>query len=291
MTTVQKTIDQTKRWLFTGGREQRNKLNGAVNANASSLVMTYALESIAKGSRLSIDLEDYHVWSVSSLTATVDPGQYGSTSASHVNGSTVFVNAKFSNFEIFTELCNEMQSLSAAGLYRVATLDLTYSAAIEAYNLTSVTSIEDVVAVSYETIGSTREYLPIHNWRLQRNLPTGDFASGFALTINDYVDPGRTVRVVYRTAYTLPTALSDDIVTAGFPSSALDVLAMGTALRLSVSREIRRNFNEEQGDPRRPEEVPPGANNQAPAGLARKYQERRAEEVGKLLRRYPPKRP
>lgn len=291
-TTTQQVIDQTKRWLLTGAREQRNKLAVAVSANATTLTFTYALDGIKAGSRVSIDLEDYHVYATpTSTTATVDPAQYGSVSAAHLINSIVFVNPKFSQNEMFFEMKNEMQSLSAAGVYRVATLDLTASAAREAYNLTSVTSAEDILALSYESIGATGEYLPLQNYRLQRNLPTGDFASGFALTINDYVDPGRTIRVAYRTAYTLPTTLSDDIVSAGFPSSALDVLAMGTALRMSTSREIRRNFNEEQGDTRRADEVPAGANNQAPAGLRQMYLQRRAEEVGNLKRRYPPRRP
>jgi hypothetical protein len=291
--TVQSIVDMTKRWLFTGGREAVNKLTSSVSANASSLTFTYDLGAIQGGARVSIDLEDYRVWSVSSPSATVEPGQYGSTSAAHNTGSLVFVNALFSQFEIVTEINNELLALSApgSGLFQIKTVDLTYSPSFQAYNLTSVTDAEDILAVSYESLGPSREYIPIDSWRFQRNLPTGDFASGFALTLLQGADPGQTVRVAYKAPFTTLSSLSDDLVlNAGLPASARDVVAMGAALRLSTSREIRRNFNESQGDTRRASEVPPGANNAAPAGLRQKYLERRNEEAARLQRLFPPRR-
>lgn len=294
MTTVASVMEQTKRWLFTGGREQRNKLTSTIANNATSATLTYAMGGIAAGAKISMDLEDMHVWAVSGVTAgstaTIERGQYGSTAASHTAGAIVFVNPKFSNFEIFTELNNELAALSAAGIYQAATVDLTYNPAYQAYDLTSVTAAEDILALSYESL--TGEYVPLQNWRLQRDLPTGDFPSGFALTITDYVDPGQTVRVAYRSPLTAVTTTTDDVTTlAGLPSTAVDLLAMGTALRLSASREVRRNFTEAQGDTRRATEVPAGANNAAPAGLRQQYITRLAQEVGNLKRRYPPKRP
>jgi hypothetical protein len=290
---AQAVLDQTKRWLFTGGREERNKLNGSLGSTGASVTVEFALGAIQAGARISVELEDMHVWSAAGQVATVERGQYGSTATTHADDSLVFVNPKFSNNEIFTELCNEIDALSSpvSGLFQVTTVDLTFNPSYSAYDLTSVTNLDGILSVQYEDIGPSREYIPIDSWRLQRNLPTSDFASGFGLTLQQYVDPGRTVRVVYKQPFVRPSSLTDDLVSvSGLPATAGDVVAMGTALRLSTSREIRRNFNEDQGDTRRAAEVPANANLNAPSGLARKYEQRKNEEAARLRQRYPIRR-
>lgn len=289
--TTQNLIDEVKRWLLTGQREMLNRLADPINtATDQQLVMEFALEAIQAGAKISIDLEDMHVRSVSSPNVSVYRGRYGSTAATHPDASIVFVNPKFSQFEIFTEMNNELASLSspANGLFQVRTVDLTYAAGRDAYNLTSVSNLESVLAVSYESIGADQRYVPIDHWRIQRELPVADFASGYALTISSSVDPGATIRVAYADGFSSLSTVSDVVVIqTGLPATCLDILVMGTAIRLSASREIARNFYEEQGDTRRAAEVPPGANLNAPRGLMAKYQERIAEEAARLQRRWP----
>ena len=80
MTTVGALINQTRNdYLRTGQPEVRNKLNGAISDSAETLTFSRPLNALSTGSRISIGLEDMHVWSVdgAALTADVDRGEYG----------------------------------------------------------------------------------------------------------------------------------------------------------------------------------------------------------------------
>ena len=45
------------------------------------------------------------------------------------------------------------------GLYRVATVDLTYNAAVEGYDLTGVTDVLAVLDARYQAVGSEQDWL------------------------------------------------------------------------------------------------------------------------------------
>jgi hypothetical protein len=125
-------------------------------------------------------------------------------------------------------------------------------------------------------------------WHLQRIASTSDFASGFALVIDGYVDQGRTVRVVYKAPFTRATATTDDLATTcKLPSTANELLYLTAAVSLVYPREIKRNFTETQGDTRRANEVPPGAN----LGAARGWEAKRLSllngEIRRLQRKFP----
>ena len=103
---------------------------------------------------------------------------------------------------------------------------------------------------------------------------------------------GRTVRVTTIEPFTALTALDDDITAdAGLPSSCADLLAMGAALALGAGREVSRNDTRAQGDTRRANEVPPGAQLGSLNAIRVQYRERLRSELALLLGKYPPRRP
>lgn len=289
---VSELIEETRNILLTGSREKRNKLNGAVTSSATSLTMTYALDGIGRGSKLSVDLEDMYVWDTSSLTVSpVDRGQFGSTAAAHVDGSVVYVNPKFSPNEILRAINDELVSLSSPsnGLFRVATTELTYSAPVSGYNYDAST-ILDVLEVRYAMPGVSGEYLLSQDWELVRNL-SDEYASGSAVMVRDAF-PGRTVLITAKLPFLqLASSLTADTSTTGLPETAVDILTLGAAWRLSAPREIKRNFDEVQGDTRRAEEVPPGANLGGSRELQRLRNLRIQEEATRLNIRYPKRKP
>jgi hypothetical protein len=118
------------------------------------------------------------------------------------------------------------------------------------------------------------DYPIIRKVRLQRNLPTADFASGIAIVFDEAVMAG-TLRVVTKREFTRVTAEANDMQTVAFlPVSCEDIVEMGVILRMMNGREIKRNFIESQGDTRRSDEVPPGSTRDSLSNIQRLRRER-----------------
>lgn len=275
--------------LYTGVRVERDLLATTMNSSVASVVSTYSRGGIQAGAKLSIDLEDMHVWSVSGATATVQRGEFGSTAAAHAAGAIIHVNAEFSPFEVFKQMNNELKALSAPtnGLFAARTVTLSYNAAHFGYDLTGVTNIDGIVSVVAAASGGARERYPITDYRIERNLDVATFPSGYGL-FTGKGSPGQDIIVTYRGQFDELELLADDVETStGLPNSAFDILAMGAALRCAAPTEIDRNQTGSQGSGRRSSEVPAGARLNAIRGLAQLRASRIIDERARLLRRYP----
>lgn len=288
MTTTADLIRQAESYLYSTTRPERDKLGGSYTSGATTLTTTYQRPAIKAGARLSIDLEDFHVWSVSGATVTVKGADNGSAAAAHSNGADIIVNAEYTPFEVFREINNELRALSspANGLYRVSTVDLTFNSAYSLYDLTSVTNVEGIATV-YGEVGVNREWVPISGWSLVRDADTDVFASGFALDV-PFGWPGKSVRVAYRRQFATLSSLTDNVETvSGIPSSATDIVSMGAALRLAGVAEIDRNQLSAQGNSRRANEVPAGSRANAVRFPFAQYKARIVEESARLKQAYP----
>jgi hypothetical protein len=91
----------------------------------------------------------------------------------------------------------------------------------------------NVLQVSWQTIGPSREWMPIRRWRIDKHAATSAFSSGATISIYDAVVPGRTIKVVYTHQPTVLTNAADDFVTTtGLPASCEDVIRLGAAYRM-----------------------------------------------------------
>lgn len=282
-------IEETRRIINAGAIEERNTL---ASSTLTTLTMVHPLGSIDRGSRLAIDLEDFYVWSKASLTVTADGGQNGSTPSSHAAGARVYVNPKFSNWDIFKALNVEINSLSTpeVGLFNVETVELTFNPSIQGYDVTGFSvpaaNILDIMEVRYSVPGTSREYPRSHDWELSRDM-SDEFPSGVALFVRDAF-PHRTVLVKAKLGFDpLTESMNADISTTGISSLWYDILSLGAAWRLTAPLEMRRNDFTHQGDTRRADEVPPGAVMGASRELGRLRQQRINEEVSRLRKKYP----
>lgn len=286
MTTLQDLINDTRRELMTGGLEERNQLANSISESDTTLTLTYDLGAIDRGAKLSIELEDMYVWGKSSQVATVSRGQFGSVVSSHSAGDIVFVNPKFSNYEIYDAVNKELLALSspANGLFAVQDYVLTFNPVVQGYDFPY--PILDVYQVRYTIPGPGQEWWISQDWEFTRH--AGDeFGSDNALFVRDAF-PNQQVLVKAKTGFnTIPASLSADIADTGLPVSCYDILTLGAAWRLTSPREIRRNFNEVQGDTRRANEVPPGAQLGGARELGRIRQQRINEEAARLSQQYP----
>lgn len=285
---VSDAIEDVRRLLFSGQREERNILSAQMLSNATTLTCTYPLGSIARGSKLSIELEDMYVWDKSSLTVSpIHRGQWGTTAVTHAAGTVIHVNPKFSNYEIYKALADEIISLGspATGLYYVATTELAYNPVISGYNFAD-NSILDVLEVQYSIPGPSREYPHSQDWELSRAM-SDEFTDETAIFVRDAY-PTSTVLVKGKFGFSpLAAALSTDFSTTNLWSTMYDIPIIGAAWRLASRREVRRNFDEVQGDTRRADEVPPGANLGGARELYRLRQERIREEAIRLSQQFP----
>ena len=293
--TVSILVEDTRRLLYSNTRDQRDKLATAALASATSLTLRYGVNTIQAGSLLAVDLEEYYVWEISGKTATVEPGQYGTPTADHAQNAIVHVNPKFSTFAIFKALNDTVHWLSALGLYRMETVDLTWVPGTLGYDLTGVTDLTSIYQIrrKVDTGGANSDYWPlVQNAQLSRDMSTAEFASGIALFLGDGAVAGNPVRVSYKAPFVAFSSMTDSIVAvSGIPDHLHDLLSIGAAIRLAAPREIKRNFDESQGDTRRANEVPPGANLNSYAGLAVQFRQRVLDEKRRLAEMYPDRKP
>ena len=290
MTTVQNLIDETKRMIFSGEREQMNQLTGAITNAVTSLACNFALGGIAAGAVLSIDQELMYVWSVSSPNVTVQRGYLGSTAAAHTAGAFIYVNPRFPDFSIYQAINQELDDLCSpsAGLYQVKTVELTNVISVTGYDL-SMTNYIDVLEVHYRNSTQTKWWSRIDSWRVINNANTTYFPSGRALMLQDLVPVNTAIiRIVYKSAFIHASTTADDLLSVcGLPLTCHDIPALGVAAKLSMLRGIKRNWDDTQGEPRRASEVPPQAIEQSGQALYALRARRIASESARLKALYP----
>jgi hypothetical protein len=230
-----------------------------------------------------------YIWATDSgtKTLTVERGFNGTTAASHTADEIITVSPRFPRAQVLEAVNDEIRDLSSPlnGLFQVKTLDIDYNGSDTMINLTNVTEIIDLLSVSVRYM--VDDYPVARKVRLVRDVPTDDFASGYALRFDQGVFPGR-LRIVYKAPYVTASTESSDInTTGGIQDTVTDIVAIGAQLRLMSPREIKRNFTESQGDTRRAAEVPAGAVGGSTTNLQRLRRDRIQAEAARLKRSYP----
>ena len=288
MTTAGELIDRVTSELLAGTVEERNKLASSVDASATTLTFTYALSGLREGTVFEIGTEQFYVWTsnTSAKTVVVERGFNGTTAAAHATNAIATVNPRFPRARTLNQLNADLADLSSPlnGLFRVLTVDIAYNGNDRMVNLTGVTDMIDLYDVRLRYLND--DYPVIRSVRLLRDMPTTDFASGFALAFDAPVRPG-TLRVSYKAPYGSFTSESDTLTSVGGSTYLDDLLVLGAQMRLVAPREIKRNFTESQGDTRRAEEVPAGAVANSMLQLQRVRRDRVQAEAARLNRQYP----
>jgi hypothetical protein len=261
--------------------------NGAVNSTA-----------IQPGMIISIDLELFYCQtSASSGMVTVVPGYLGSTEANHTAGVLVYINPRFSDFDILTAINNELDDLTGdKGLFNLAEIEMTYNPVIQNYDLTDVNTSQPIsnyiegVALRYKTPLPDRKYrtIPSTRWEVLPFASTtvdANFPSGYGLILNDEAWPGMNMLFLFRQAFSHVANYTDSFQTvANVPAEINRIIPLGAAIELMSGREVERNQLQSQPDPRLAPEVPPGAVTNSAAGLMREHQAFVASEQARLKR-------
>jgi hypothetical protein len=289
MSTAGALLDRVSRQLLSGTVEERNKLAATVDSDDTTFVMSYDLAGLRAGTVFEIDAELIYIWEATSgsKTITVERGYMGTTPAAHTVGTVAVLNPRFPKAQMLDALNQDIDDMSSPlnGLFRIISANVDYNGADRQIDLTGATSIIDLVDVRLRYLDS--DYPVIRKTRLQRDLPTSDFASGFAIVFDESVMAG-TLRVRYKAPFARVSALSDSLQSVAFlPVTMEDILELGVMSRMLSTREVKRNFIESHGDTRRSDEVPAGAMRDSFSNILRLRRDRIIAEAAKLARQYP----
>ena len=265
-------------------------------ANSSGITATDLSIQIGSADNLAkgiVQIDNELIWVNSfdrqNLTLQVAPGfgrgYMGTTPSPHAANAQVILTPTFPVTMIQQALNDTINSLYPK-LFGVSITTFPYNAAQIAYPLPD--DARDVLYVSWQTPGPSKEWLPTNRWRIDRMANVAAFNTTKTLNIYDKVVPGRTVQVYYSIIPNNLTNTNDDFATVtGLPESSRDVITLGAAYRLlSYIDTGRINLSSAEAD-LADTKLPSTAGASASKYIFALYQQRLAEESVKLQDRFP----
>ena len=212
-------------------------------------------------------------------------GYMGTTPSPHAENARVILTPTFPVNMIQQAINDSINSLYPK-LFQVASTTFTFNAAQIAYALPD--DARDVLFISWQTPGPSKEWLPVNHWRIDRMANVSAFNTNKTVNIYEKIVPGRTVQVYYSTIPSNLTNSSDDFAAVtGLPQSSRDVVTLGAAYRLlSYVDTGRINLSSAEAD-LADTKLPSTAGASASKYVFALYQQRLQEESNKLQDRFP----
>ena len=171
-------------------------------------------------------------------TATISPygrAYLGTTLAAHTAGDKVTISPVFPRFAIKRAI-NDTISAIGSSIFAAATTTITYSTAVSTYALPTTGTgldIRNILSVAYQSIGPSKEWIPIKNWRFDGNANVTAFTNKQTISIYDRITSGRTIQIVYSTD-PIPFSANTDVFAdkTKLPASCKDLVVLGATYRL-----------------------------------------------------------
>ena len=273
---------------FTMRQDRTTYLTAAIDNNDLSMALASG-DNIGKGI-LEIDDELIHIDSVdrSDRSAVISPfgrGYRGTTAAAHTVNTKVTFAPSFPRISVKRAINDTLRAVYP-NVYGVASHTFTFNASQNTYSLP--VAAETVLAVSWDSIGPSGEWIPIRRWRHDPMAATADYANGNTITLNEAIVPGRTVQVVYAKT---PTPLSADAdvftTTTGLEETSRDLIVYGASYRMASFLDPGRlTFTSPEAD-QNDQTRPFGSGTSTARYLLALYQQRLQEETNRLNGKYP----
>jgi hypothetical protein len=175
-------------------------------------------------------------------------------------------------------------------IYAVKTTTFTFNPAVNTYAFNNL-GIKNILGVSWQSIGPTKEWVPVRHWDFDPIGSTSAFGEGAqTITINDSIVAGRIVKVMYAANAEMFTSDSEDYVTqTGMPDSTKDVVILGASYRLlsylDPARATMVSPQADETDSKRPY----GSSGTAVKQIYALYQQRLQEETRQQQQNFPTK--
>jgi hypothetical protein len=247
-------------------------------------------DNLAKGI---IEIDDELMWINSFDTTNLQlnaiagfgRGYGGTTPAPHSENAMVTLTPTFPRVNVKKAINDTINSFYPK-LFGVSSTTFTFNAAQVAYPLPA--EARDVLYISWQTVGPSKEWLPVNRWRFDRMANVAAFNTTKTVNIYEKIMPGRTVQVYYSIIPNDLTNNTDDFATVtGLPETSRDVVTLGAAYRLLSYLDTGRiNLSSAEADIN-DNKLPSTAGASASKYVFALYQQRLMEESTKLQDRFP----
>ena len=236
MATLDSMVQEVRSSLagYTLRQDRITYLDSAINTTELAIQVGSA-DNLAKGI---IEIDDELIWIDNFVKATntlnAAPGfgrGYQNTSpAPHSQYSQVVLSPTFPRTMIKQAINDTINSVYPK-LWAIYSTTFTFNASQTTYALPD--DCQNVIYMSWQTTGSSKEWLPINRWRQDLMANTATFNSQKTVNIYENIQPGRTVQVWYAANPSTMDANTDDFAdVTGLPDSCRDVITLGAAYRL-----------------------------------------------------------
>jgi len=307
MTTFRDMINEVSMNLsgYTLQQDRATYLKTAIttttSTSASPLIMSLgSTENVGKGI---VEIDEELLWVDSydrvGSTATISPygrGYLGTTAATHTADTKVTIAPTFPSFAIKRAI-NDTISAIGSSIFAADTTTITSNAAVAAFRLpTTVTldttadslNIRNILSMAYQSIGASKEWVPIRTWRFDGNANTTAFTSGQTISVYDNIPSGRTIQIVYSKDPTPFTTTVDVFTTkTGLPESCKDLVILGATYRLLSNLDPARasmiSPQADETDAKRPY----GSSQSITKQIYALFNQRLTEEIRNQQDRYP----
>ena len=284
---------------YTLTQDRSTYLKSSITATASSVAAptTLSLGSTDNVGKGIVEIDEELIWVDNydrvGNTATVAPygrAYLGTTLAAHAAEAKVTIAPTFPRFTIKRAINDTVNALGSS-IFAANTTTITSNAAVAAFRLPATgdsLNIRNVLAVAYQSIGASKEWIPIRSWRLDNNANATAFTSGQTISIYDRVPSGRTIQIVYSTDPDVFTDNAQDFATqTGLPDSCKDLTILGATYRLLTNLDPARasmvSPQADETDSKRPY----GSSQSLTKSIYALYSQRLAEEIKKQENKYP----
>jgi len=265
-------------------------------ADAAGLTTTSASITVGSSNNLAkgvIEIDDELIWIDSFTTASnvlnVIPGfgrgYQGTTAAPHSQYAQVTLSPTFPRSSIKKAINDTINSFYPK-LWIASAYTFTFNASQTTYALPD--DAEDILFISWQTTGSSQEWLPVNRWRLDTMANSATFNSQNTINIYENVQPGRTIQVYYTSTPNTLDANTDDFAdVTGLPESSKDVVILGASYKLLSYLDAGRiNLSSAEAD-LNDGKLPSSAGVAASRYIFALFQQRLNEEALKLADKYP----
>ena len=291
MATLAEMVDEVRSSLagYTLRQDRITYLDSAITTTSTAIPVGSS-SNLAKGI---IEIDDELIWidnfSTSTNTLNAAPGfgrgWQGTAPAPHAQYAQVTLTPTFPR-TVIKQAINDTINSFFPKLWAISSTTFTFNASQTTYPLPN--DVESIIYASWQTTGSSLEWLPINRWRADPMANVSAFNTTNTINIYENIQPGRTVQVYYTTTANTLDANTDDFAdVTGLPESCRDVVTLGASYKLlSYVDSGRINLSSAEAD-LNDTKIPSSAGVASSRYIFALYNQRLNEESLKLQDKFP----
>ena len=291
MATLDEMVDEVRSSLagYTLRQDRITYLNSAITTTDTA-IQVGSSSNLAKGI---IEIDDELIWidNFNSTNNTLNAapgfgrGWQGTAPSPHAQYAQVTLTPTFPR-TVIKQAINDTINSFFPKLWAINSTTFTFNASQTTYPLPD--DVESIIYASWQTTGSSLEWLPINRWRADPMANISAFNTTNTINIYENIQPGRTVQVYYTTTPNTLDANTDDFAdVTGLPDSCRDVVTLGASYKLlSYVDSGRINLSSAEAD-LNDTKIPSSAGVASSRYIFALYNQRLNEEALKLQDKFP----